>query len=409
MNQDRIVRLCDWAIVAGVLLYALVLPFERHTESLKDIGVYLPLAAWIAKMARQRTVSIRRTPLDFAVIAYLLVCVLTAAFSIDPRVSFKIFLKEPFPSFLMFFAVVGNFADRRKLEWLWRAFLLSGLAVCVYGASGYVLACCKGAIADGRIQSSFDQPNRLAQYLLILASLAICRAAIGRTLFKRIGLFAFLLLVLYCLFATYSRAGWMAFVPTVMVYALKANRRGKIAIAAGCGLLLVGVFFTKSGFQRISTDFGGGERGLIYRSALNVFKDHPVLGAGYGDKIFLKVYREKYKSSEARDDHSGAHNIFLQVAVESGILGLIVFVWLHLKTAWSLIQAYRRTARDDLGWIVLWGLSSLVAVFTIGQLHTLYRDRNIGIFWLVMGIVFAAIQAERDNRWKASADSAGPA
>ena len=399
MNKDRIVRLCDGLIVAGVILYTLVLPFEKHTESLKNAGYLLPVTAWILKMALLRTPLIRRTPIDLAVIAYLLVCALSAAFSIDRRVSTKILFRELIPCILMFYTIVGNFADRGKVDWLLRAFLAGGLAVCIYSASNFIFTYSSWAILDGRIRGPFEQPNRLAQYLLILASLVVCKAGMQESGYGRVGLLACFLLVLYCLFGTYSRAGWVAFIPAVSIYALMASRRGAVAIAASCVLLLVGALLTESGFQRLTTDFQGGERGLIYHSALNVFKDHPVLGAGYGDKIFLKAYKEKYKSPQATDDHSGAHNIFLQVAVESGILGLIAFTWLHLKAALAMIQAFRKTAQKRLRWIVLWGLSSLVAVFTIGQLHTLYRDRNIHIFWLVLGIVFAGIQAEREGRW----------
>jgi O-antigen ligase len=77
-------------------------------------------------------------------------------------------------------------------------------------------------------------------------------------------------------------------------------------------------------------------------AALRVFLAHPVLGVGPGQ--YKPFYAEKYQSDpqfafkhipEAR----GAHNLYLQMAAETGIIGLAVFmaiVLLILHRLWQV-------------------------------------------------------------------------
>ena len=52
--------------------------------------------------------------------------------------------------------------------------------------------------------------------------------------------------------------------------------------------------------------------------------DHPVTGVGPG--LWQKTYREHYKLKQETQDLGHSHNNLLQIASESGILGLIGFL-----------------------------------------------------------------------------------
>jgi O-antigen ligase len=236
---------------------------------------------------------------------------------------------------------------------------------------------------------------------LVIASMAVVRLRVTRGV-----LGAYLFLAIAVLFLTFSRAGWVALVPTAAVFAVRASRRISLLISLSVVALAVAVIMTPGGRERITTDMSGGERPLIYRSALRAYLDNPVLGLGYGDRIVLKGYRERYMHPEARREHSGTHNIILQQAVETGTVGLIAFAALHLAALLGILRMYRRCTIPEVKWMLLWGVSTIVAFFTIGQLHTLYRERNLMLFWLVMGIMFALGKVyEIDDRQPKAADS----
>ena len=67
------------------------------------------------------------------------------------------------------------------------------------------------------------------------------------------------------------------------------------------------------------------ERILMWQSAWNMFKDHPVLGVGLGQ--YTKNYQQKYISPQAKEPNlTHAHNNFMQMLAENGIVGFAGFV-----------------------------------------------------------------------------------
>lgn len=67
------------------------------------------------------------------------------------------------------------------------------------------------------------------------------------------------------------------------------------------------------------------ERILIWQSAWNMFKDHPILGVGLGQ--YTVNYQQKYISPQAKEPNLGhAHNNFMQMLAENGIVGFTGFI-----------------------------------------------------------------------------------
>jgi O-antigen ligase len=68
----------------------------------------------------------------------------------------------------------------------------------------------------------------------------------------------------------------------------------------------------------------------IFAANLDIVADHPVFGLGFGR--YQKVSRPYYDRHPAADRRSHAHNNFLQIAAEAGLVGLAFFT-LVLATA----------------------------------------------------------------------------
>lgn len=67
----------------------------------------------------------------------------------------------------------------------------------------------------------------------------------------------------------------------------------------------------------------------IWRSAWGVIKDHPVIGVGTGNaSVELKKEFVKRGYSEGFYDDLNAHNQFLEILLENGIIGLLIFLWI---------------------------------------------------------------------------------
>lgn len=388
-SQRRLLSFCDFLILGGVLCALVIMPFERHTLSGLYVFTAVPLVGWAGRMLIRRRWEFAPTPVGWLVVAYLAAVALAIACSVDVGESFRLFRKGLLLCLVTFFVIATFFDDRRRIELLIVAFLIAGALSVLYGASNALLDWSAPAWENGRIQGTFYQPNRLAQFLLIFGSLLVALIASAPNFGAVLGYGALFLLTAFTLLMTYSRAGWAAFVPTMLVYGYRLSGRGRLAVGAVAAALVAALLIVPSTRERLFSSITADERKFTYRAGLEAWAEHPWFGVGYGDDVYKAVYESTYMPTEAFAVHAATHNIFLQAAVETGTVGLVAFLALHAVIGWQIVVTYRRARDPVLRWLLLWGLSSLVAVFTIGQLHTLYRDRNLHILWVVFGLMFA--------------------
>ena len=134
-----------------------------------------------------------------------------------------------------------------------------------------------------------------------------------------------------------------------------------------------------------NTTTNGSNLGRIYvwEADKQMIMDHPVTGVGPG--LWQKIYREHYKLKQETQDLGHSHNNLLQIASESGILGLIGFLgfsfFIFCK---SLIHYVKSRNPYDLSIMV--GFISYLFLF--GSIdYTWGNSSGIRIFWIVMGIM----------------------
>ncbi len=132
----------------------------------------------------------------------------------------------------------------------------------------------------------------------------------------------------------------------------------------------------------IEAGFFGG-RGAIWLAGLDVAREHPVIGVGAG----------AFEKAVGPTIQSVAHNVFLSILVEDGLVGLCLIVAMILATLVPLRHlppVQRRFA------IVL--LLALV----VGTMALSWDDRKQ--FWFVLGVLAAQIapQRARDHRFTMS-------
>ncbi|TDG00147.1 O-antigen ligase family protein [Paenibacillus piri] len=84
------------------------------------------------------------------------------------------------------------------------------------------------------------------------------------------------------------------------------------------------------------------ERGTFYVDAIKLWKDYPVLGAGGGAwaALYEKYQNNPYVSRQA-------HNFFLQYLVETGIVGLLVFLAFIASIVYFFIKSYMKASQEQ--------------------------------------------------------------
>jgi O-antigen ligase len=147
---------------------------------------------------------------------------------------------------------------------------------------------------------------------------------------------------------TASRGATLATVVALTIVPLtqaRLNGRQRIALLLTIALLVAGALFfvPATSWDRLSTlpsEFEQGTftgRTIIWKAGWEIFREHPYLGIGANAFriIVSRVLEEPIRLGEA-DPAPPAHNTFLSVLVEQGVLGFAVFCALLAALALSL-------------------------------------------------------------------------
>ncbi|NQT88163.1 O-antigen ligase family protein, partial [bacterium] len=153
---------------------------------------------------------------------------------------------------------------------------------------------------------------------------------------------------LACLLLTYSRGGWLAFAVAAVLFclmlgapALRRHRRIVGGIGIGAALAVILLFATGVVPVRVFRDgvASFAVRVDYWRGAWDMAMAHPIAGVGLG--TFGDHY-PAWRTVTARMVRA-AHNDYLQVFAELGVLGLAAFLW-----TWGPCLRGAARPRDDM-------------------------------------------------------------
>ena len=241
----------------------------------------------------------------------------------------------------------------------------------------------------GRVCSTFDNPNVLAIYLLIQIPLSLCgvldrKERCGWRIFFSVAAVAEML----CMILTWTRGAWLGVMLEIFLLLLFYSRQSlAMGLALSVPSAAVLPYLPDSVLQRLFSigrlsDSSTRYRLYTWRGVLRMVTEHP-FGIGVGRDAFLNVYPHYAVSGIEGVMH--AHQIFLQMAAELGIVGLLVFVCLF---GVALLEAARRG-------INLGGGLALCGVLTMGLFDHLWYCA--GMLAMLMLTVALATQEKEEE------------
>ena len=387
----------------------------------------LTLAAWLLGMAARQEIVLPHPPLLIPWLAWLGIILASwlVALSLGAAVSETIKWVE----MLALYLFMAAYLERRHLPWLVGAILLAGMLQAGLGLYQFLFrAGPEGFLLFGgrflRAYGTFRQPNPYAGYLGLALPLAYSLILWGLTERRQtpaisrepyalpmtlLALLSFALM-LAALYASQSRGAWIGFLAAAVAVSLVRGGRLAvllglaIAILAGLGALGATQWLPPTIMQRFmdgvavagipdiataevtDANFAAIERLAHWRAALDMWRDHPWLGVGIGN--YAAVY-PAYAVGRWLDPLGHAHNFYLNVAAETGLLGLLAYSLFWLSAFWLGWRAVRHSrgferavAAGCVGVLVHLSVHNLVDNLFVQGMY-LHVAIVLGLLWLI--------------------------
>jgi len=380
-----------------------------------DLVFPLLFVAWLVAIAT-RQIKLAWHPAFVALAVYFFALALSAAFSARPHISFAKLAGEFYLVLLpvVTVSVVGNVKRVRQTVLAW----LAGSAIpIVVGLFGIVLFYVSpdasllreityhyGSVPVGnfpRISSSFVSASMFCNYLTVtLAILAGARAM--NWLDKRIAVALFFALSVCTMFTVSIAMGGGVLAAGLLIWTLfprtsRSTAALAIAILAALAFLFISPFALGTRLDvhyNASTPlpqfFSPSPRLLVWSDATSRLIDNPVVGSGVGTPAAEVVF---VNTDGTRSLLTDAHNTFLNVAVQSGLIGLAGLLFV----VWSVLRSGLRRRSDDLARIQIALLIAFVAAFLYDGLTGSFEDARH--LWILIGLILAVgrIEASPDS------------
>jgi len=264
----------------------------------------------------------------------------------------------------------------------------------------------QGAIGLPRATASFPGCNGLGVYLTALTPLVAGLAIFASRLKPRIIFSLAAITGSIGVYLTLSRGAGLGLFISILFLSLA--KKDKIITSALIILLLVFPFVMPKNIR----DWAKGVnynpvlmladkvRVGIYRNTMYMISRHPFVGIGIN--TFSRSYG-KYRAAEVEAtnptaDGFYAHNNFLHMAGEMGLIGLGVFLAFLSVVLKSLWVSFKKNSDPFLRGLSVSVFAAIIAYLINGLTETsLYYSRIVMIFWFLIGLGLALARATRQN------------
>ncbi len=395
---------------AGIFLIFLFTPSADHITAL---GILLSLISCII-LFRGSLKNYLRTPFEFPVIMLLLTGLISISVALNRNASLNALLCAIIAIIMFYLIVIYMRFKPEHCKIILSLVIISFSIIIIAGLLQFIfnkystwmdVTLPNGTVEHrGRLNSFFIFPNSFS------ASIVLVLPVIFAVIFlKKLDLFYKILMVLlfamgvFCLISTYSRAGWIGFAVAafVIIYLLGQKKRFIfitliIFILISVSLLLCIHKETLKSY--VFHNYSDKSRQFIFVKSLKMLREHPLTGIGIGNfhyvyPLYILPGEETLPEEVSRPWH--AHNLFLNMAVEMGLPGLIAFLWFIL----SIFMQIRISIAEDMEYKeILYGIiAGLTGFLIFNQIDFVMGDVKSGIYFFIILAFGAGLSMKRND------------
>ncbi|PKP59857.1 hypothetical protein CVT91_06025 [Candidatus Atribacteria bacterium HGW-Atribacteria-1] len=402
-------------------------------EFIFGLLVTISLIFWCFGMINRGRFGFIRSPTDFPILSFIAICILSLFWSNSPMVSLKelpLFLAGP----LLYFVITHNIRYEQQIYRILNVILIIGGLFGVYGIlqyQGIDFSFWTGNIGRQNVFGLFGNVNYFAEYLIVPLPLAISLFFAYRNRVHKILLLVGILTMGGSLILTFTRGSYLAIgISLIFMFLLYLASRGKsfireykkIFIFILALIILVTFLFAlpnplnkpgtviskikgRTSVTQLIQGSSIKRRIAIWKFTALMIKDHPLLGSGIGTFKYnsLRYQAEFFEQGENRSLYphgfaDKAHNEYLQLWAEMGIIGLGIFVWIMICYFNYGIKILNKIKNHYKQAILIGLMGSIVAVLVDGIFgFPFHLAATIVLFWVAIGFTVAIGTGNKNN------------
>ncbi|MFQ5788549.1 MAG: O-antigen ligase family protein, partial [Thermodesulfobacteriota bacterium] len=379
----------------GIVFVIISIPFEGSINP-SEISIYplevilvILISVCIYKLIMGTANYFRNTKLVFYYLPFMLCILLSSLKFMELSLTIKEIVRW-LELIAVYFLTINLITDYKRMMVILYSMVLTAVVIAIWGVIGYS----GGAITiDGRhgAYSFFGHPNALAGYVNLIIPVLFSMLMMCTLLWKRITLGCSIMLMIATWFLTFSKSGWLSLIITLLLVSLLAKAKKRMVFILAILTISSVIAFLSSNVRndlvdRLQSTYKTIEyRRMSYPVGFNMVRDDLFYGIGVGNyPLLIKEFADASKTPYLIK--TNLHNLYLQIFVEAGILGICAFVfWLtgiikYLMSALKSLEKYR-----DNGLFV--GLVGGVIVYLFGNLADVLAVHGIHLQWgIILGL-----------------------
>jgi len=407
-------------LCTSLFAYKYVYSFRMNQETSLKLFTILLFVIWTMKILINNNIFFKKTRLNFPILLFVLlmsVSLLRSQFFMVSLNDYIIFLFY----FFIYFLIINNINDKAQFNSLIKLIFIISIIIAIYAIMQYY-GFDPFLKELSAITSTMGQKNWISNYLALIFPIVFSYFLLEKIKKNKI-IYYLLLSILYTtLMICQSRGIWISISITTilaiyiifkfkLVNTFQENKKW-LTLLLVTFLMITIIYSTdnplnKSAItvpQRALSTFDEQDpsintRLLMWRTTFEMIKDKPIFGSGIGtfkmnylnyQAKFFKVNPDYIKYlAYARE----AHNEYLQIGAELGIVGLGIFI-LIIFVFYNLILKYVKKESRDNEKIIVFGLLMGVTSFLIHSLFTFpLHVPALGLtFFIVIGLTLSYIR-----------------
>jgi putative inorganic carbon (HCO3(-)) transporter len=393
MMLQKIIHLGTCLIAFFLPLYLVRFKIGWVPVTLLELIIYGLFILWLVSKILTNNYQFKKTAFFYPVFLIFLGVTISTLFSVDLQTSAGIWKSWFIVPLLFFIVLISSLKTKKQIRNILFALTLSGIGVALI-ALFYWLN--NNLTYDSRLRAFYLSPNHLAMYLSPILILSLYLYASFKRKIPKILLFIANCLLFIVIYLTYSYGAWLGLLGAfifLLIILYRAKKwtgypRTVFCLAGLVFLLIVLSFFWQIPSQKFQgfLDFSypsWQSRLVIWQSAWTIIKDHSLIGIGPG--MFQKYYLDYQLRFGPYLEWAvpQPHNLFLAFWLQTGLIGLIGFIWLlvaFFKTGLKKLSAVRGSLFAVL-------IAAMIYILIHGLVDTTYWKNDLAIiFWLLIAL-----------------------